>query len=504
VTKVLEVKNLVKEFAAVRALQGVDLDVLEAEVHCLLGANGAGKSTLIKCVSGAIVPTSGEILFLGEPLPSGDPAATLKRGVATIYQELDLVPDLSVAESIFLAHEPRRGPLLDLDKMYRESEALLARLGHEGIPVRAKVGRLRPAAQQIVSIARALSGNVRLLVMDEPSAILDEAEVETLFDVVRRLTAEGVGVVYISHRLDEIRRIGNRVTVLADGRTTATGLPATTPTEQLVEHMIGRKVDQLYPERPVGTDRVLLEVRDARRLPDVRGVSLEVHAGEVVGLGGLVGSGRTELLRLIYGLDQPEGGEILVEGKRLKPNRPGQAIRQGLGLAPEDRKSQALVLNWSETKNVTITDLRRFSRVLLDVREERRQAHEQLRALKTVPDDPDRVVRLLSGGNQQKVVLARWLLHGCRVLLLDEPTRGVDIATKAEIYRIISELAKAGLGVLVVSSELEELVHICTRILVMRDGEIVAEVDGNDATEQELLRHAVAPTHAPVLAEEVV
>jgi ribose transport system ATP-binding protein len=504
VTKVLEVRNLVKEFPGVKALQGVDLDVLEAEVHCLLGPNGAGKSTLIKCVSGALEPTSGEILFMGEPLPAGDPAGSLKRGVATIYQELDLVPELSVAESIFLAHEPRRWPLLDLDKMYRESAALLGRLGHDAIPVRAKVGRLRPAAQQIVSIARALSGNVRLLIMDEPSAILDDAEVTTLFEVVRRLTAEGVGVVYISHRLDEIRRIGDRVTVLADGRTTAVGLPATTPTDQLVEFMVGRKVDQLYPERPVGTDRVLLEVRDARRLPAVRGVSLQVHAGEVVGLGGLVGSGRTELLSLIYGLDQPEEGQVLVEGKPLRSHRPRQAIRQGLGLAPEDRKSQALVLDWSETKNVTIADLGRFSRVLLDIRKEREQAREQLRALNTVPDDPDRIVRLLSGGNQQKVVLARWLLHKCRVLLLDEPTRGVDIATKAEIYRIISDLAQAGLGVLVVSSELEELAHICTRVLVMREGEIVAEVAGKDATERELLRHAVAPTEAPVLAEEVV
>src|SRR3954463_4987738 len=228
---VLEVRGLVKEYPGVRALQGVDLDVLEAEVHCLLGPNGAGKSTLIKCVSGAVEPTSGEILFLGEPLPPGDPAGSLKRGVATIYQELDLVADLSVAESIFLAHEPRRrgGLLLDLDKMYRDSDALLKRLGHDGIPPRAKVGALRPAAQQIVSIARALSGNVRLLIMDEPSAILDDGEIETLFDVVRRLTGEGVGVVYISHRLDEIRRIGNRVTVLADGSTAATGIPATTP-----------------------------------------------------------------------------------------------------------------------------------------------------------------------------------------------------------------------------------------------------------------------------------
>jgi ribose transport system ATP-binding protein len=502
---VLEVRNLVKEYPGVKALQGVDLDVREAEVHCLLGPNGAGKSTLIKCVSGAVEPTSGEILFDGEPLPAGDPAGSLKRGVATIYQELDLVEDLSVAESIFLAHEPRRrgGLLLDLDRMYRESAALLVRLGHESIPPRAKVGALRPAAQQIVSIARALSGNVRLLIMDEPSAILDEGEIETLFDVVRRLTAEGVGVVYISHRLDEIRRIGNRVTVLADGRTMATGLPATTPTDELVELMVGRKVEQLYPERPVGTDRLLLEVRNARRLPAVRDVSLKVHAGEVVGLGGLVGSGRTELLRLVYGLDQPEAGEFLVDGKPLKANSPAASIRRGLGLAPEDRKSQALVLDWSLTKNVTLSDLDRFSHPLLHVRTERDRAREELQKLGTVPDDPDRAARLLSGGNQQKVVLARWLLHECRILLLDEPTRGVDVATKAEIYRIISDLAKDGLGVLVVSSELEELVGICTRILVMREGEIVAEVDGRTATERELLRHAVAPTDAPVLAEEV-
>ena len=503
-TKVLEVRNLVKEFPGVKALDGVDLDVLEGEVHCLLGPNGAGKSTLIKCVSGAIEPTSGEILFLGEPLPQGDPAGSLKRGVATIYQELDLVPDLSVAESIFLAHEPRRWPVLDLNKMYRESEALLTRLGHDSIPVRAKVGKLRPAAQQIVSIARALSGEMRLLIMDEPSAILDEGEISTLFDVVRRLTDEGVGVIYISHRLDEIRRIGNRVTVLADGRTAATGIPATTPTDRLVELMVGRKVEQLYPDRPAGGEGVLLEVRDAKRLPAVRGVSLEVRAGEVVGLGGLVGSGRTELLRLIYGLDPLDEGQILLEGRPLKAGHPRAAIRRGLGLAPEDRKSQALVLDWSQAKNVTVSDLGRFSRVLLDVRKERAAARKQLQALKTVPDDPDRAVRLLSGGNQQKVVLARWLLRQCRVLLLDEPTRGVDIATKAEIYRIISELAAAGLGVLVVSSELEELAQICTRVLVMREGEIVAEVDGKDATELSLLRHAVAPTDSPDLVEEVV
>ena len=502
-TAALEVRDLVKEFPGVKALQGVNFDVVEGEVHCLLGPNGAGKSTLIKCISGVHEPTSGEILFKGEPLPVGDPAASLARGVATIYQELDLVEDLTVAESIFLAHEPRRGPLLDFDRMRKDSTELLGRLGHESISPRTKVGALRPAAQQIVSIARALSVDVRLLVMDEPSAILDEGEIETLFDVVRRLTADGVGVVYISHRLDEIRRIGNRVTVLADGRTTATGIPSTTPTEELVELMVGHKVDQLYPERPLAGDEVLLDVRDVRRLPAVRGVSLQVHAGEVLGLGGLVGSGRTELLRLIYGLDLPEEGEVWLEGKKLR-SHPAAAIAAGLGLAPEDRKSQALVLDWSLAKNVSLSSLSRFTHPLISIREERERTREQLSVLNTVPDDPDRIVRLLSGGNQQKVVLARWLLRGCRVLLLDEPTRGVDVATKAELYRIIRDLANSGVGVLVVSSELEELVGICSRILVMREGELVAEVDGKTASERELLRHAVAPTDSPDLAEEVV
>jgi ribose transport system ATP-binding protein len=504
VKTVLEVRGLTKEFPGVKALSGVDFDVLEGEMHCLLGPNGSGKSTLIKCVSGAYEPTSGEILFRGEPLPIGQPAATLKLGVATIYQELDLVEDLTVAESIFLAHERQRGPLLDRKHMLEESAALLARLGHEMISPRVKIRQLRPAAQQIVSIARALSHDVRLLIMDEPSAVLDEGEVQVMFDVVRRLTAEGVGVIYISHRLEEIRRIGSRVTVLADGRTTATGIPATTPTDELVELMVGHKVEQLYPDRPVAAGKVLLEARNLRALPAVRGVSLEVRAGEIVGLGGLVGSGRSELLRLIAGVDRRDEGEVLVDGKPLPPYNARKAIDAGLGLAPEDRKSQALMLDWSQTKNVSIADLRRFGWPLLKIRSERAKTREQLRALHTIPDDPDRLVRVLSGGNQQKVVLARWLLRECRVLLLDEPTRGVDVATKAELYKVIANLAASGIGVLVVSSELDELVGICTRVLVMREGEIVAEFEGGSASERDLVREAVAPTSTPVLAEEVV
>jgi ribose transport system ATP-binding protein len=500
---VLEVRGLVKTYPGVQALRGVDFNVRQGEVHCLLGPNGAGKSTLIKCVSGAVEPTDGAILVDGEPLPERDPGAALARGVATIYQELDLVEDLSVAQNVFLGHEPRRGPLLDLGRMRADAAALLARLGHERIDPRLPVRALRPAAQQVVSIARALSYDARVLIMDEPSSILDAGEVETLFEVVRRLTAEGVGVVYISHRLDEIRRIGDRVTVLADGATAADGIAADTSPDELVRLMVGHKVERLYPERPRGGGEVLLEVRDARALPAVRGVSFEVRAGEVLGIGGLVGSGRSELLRLICGLDPREAGEVTVAGRRLAPNRPNRAIAAGLGLAPEDRKSQGLLLGWNLTKNITLADLGRFSHGLLDVRGEREAAREQLQALHTVPDDPERRAGELSGGNQQKVVLSRWLLRECRVLLLDEPTRGVDIPSKAEIYRIVTELAERGLGVVLVSSELEELAGICTRVLVMREGELVAEVDGDRATERELLSHAVVPTAGPDLIEEV-
>jgi ribose transport system ATP-binding protein len=494
---VLEVRGIRKQYPGVLALGGVDFDVLPGEVHCLLGPNGAGKSTLIKCVSGVIAPTEGEILVGGEPLPTGEPSESLARGVGTIYQELDLVADLTVSESVFLGHEPRRAGLLDRAKMERETRELLRRLDHGSISPRAHVRTLRPASQQVVSIARALSRDVRILIMDEPSAILDDGEVEVLFGVVRLLAEQGVGVVYISHRLDEIPRIGNRVTVLSDGRTVATGLPADTPADVLVEHMVGRKVSQLYPARRQATGDVLLEVRGLTRAPDVHDVSFDVRAGEVVGIGGLVGAGRTELLRLIYGLDRPDAGEVRLDGKVLPAGNATAAIAAGLGLAPEDRKSQGLVLEWSLTKNVTMGDAGRFTRGgLLDLGGERAAAREQLRAVNTKPDDPDRLARELSGGNQQKVVLARWLMRNCRVLLLDEPSRGVDVGAKAEIYRLVTDLAEAGLGVVMVSSETDELLGMATRILVMREGRVVAELDGAEATEFELLRHSVAPTHA--------
>src|SRR5215217_309219 len=453
----LEVRGLVKDYPGVRALGGVDLTVTSGQVHCLIGQNGAGKSTLIKCVSGLVEPTAGEVRFEGDLLPVGDPNASIARGIATIYQELDLVPHLSVANNVFLGHEPKRGPLLNRAAMHRETKALFARLGDEGISPTAEVSTLRPAQQQVVSMARALSHSAKLLILDEPSAVLDDVEVEALFGVVRRLTAEGVGVIWISHRLGEVGQLGDVVTVLKEGRTVATELP---------------------PDTPVDVD-----------------ASFTLREGEILGLAGLVGSGRTELLRLIYGLDPVQSGEVEVGGRRLPPGRPDLAIRAGLGLAPEERKSEGLWLDWSMVRNTSIADLARFRRgPFTDLASERRDAARHLRSLNTQPDAPERAARLFSGGNQQKAVLARWLLRSCRVLLLDEPTRGVDVGARSEIYRVIAELAGNGIGIVMVSSELAELLGFCQRVLVVREGHIVDELDGATSTEEDVLRSAV-PVH---------
>jgi ribose transport system ATP-binding protein len=490
----LAVRGLVKDYPGVRALDGVDFAVEAGQVHCLVGQNGAGKSTLIKCIAGLVTPTAGEIVVDGAPLPPGDPTTALARGVATIYQELDLVDDLTVADNLFLGHELRRGPVIDRRATRTEAAALLERLGHGDIPTKALVGTLAPAAKQVVSIARALTRRARLLIMDEPTAVLGGHEVETLFAVVRRLTAEGVGVVYISHRLEEVAAVADTITVLRDGRTVATGLPPDTRRPELIAAMVGREFAEAFPERDLDRELgpVALRVEALTRRPAVVGASFEVREGEILGVAGLVGAGRTELLRVVAGVDRPDSGTVTVGDRVLPPGRADLAIRAGVGLAPEERKAQGLWPGWSLVRNVTVADLRRFRRRgLIDRRSERDEAARHLRSLHTTPDDPDRLVGELSGGNQQKVVLARWLLHDCRVLLLDEPTRGVDVAAKAELYRLIHTLAGGGLAVVLVSSELAELSGLCDRILVLADGRPTAVVDAAGATEADLLAYAL-------------
>ncbi|WP_128378946.1 sugar ABC transporter ATP-binding protein [Streptomyces cavernae] len=488
----LTMSGITKSFPGVRALDGVDLDVLAGEVHCLLGQNGAGKSTLIKVLAGAHQPDDGTIGWRGETVTLRSPIAAMRLGIATIYQELDLVEGLSVAENVHLGHEPTAAGFVVRGKAARASTAaLLKRLGHPEIDPARLVGELSAAQQQIVSMARALSHDVRLIVMDEPSAALDPDEVDNLFRIVGDLTADGVAVVYISHRLEEIRRIGDRVTVLKDGRAVAGGLPAkTTPTRDVVALMTGRNVEYVFPDRPVGppSGEPVLKVQGLARDGEFAPLDLELRPGEIVGLAGLVGSGRSEVLETIYGARKPTAGQVLVDGQPLKSGSVRAAVRAGLGLAPEERKAQALLMLESVTRNVSVSSMSRFSRGgWLDRRAESGAARAATRELSLRPDNPDVPVRTLSGGNQQKAVLARWLLRGCRVLLLDEPTRGVDVGARAELYAVIRRLADEGLAVLLVSSEVPEVLGLADRVLVLREGRVVHTAPARELDEHRVL-----------------
>jgi ribose transport system ATP-binding protein len=506
----LRLSGIVKTFPGVRALDGVELEVLAGEVHCLLGQNGAGKSTLIKVLAGVHRPDSGSMLWRGEEVSFSGPQAATKAGIATIYQELDLVDDLTVAENIFLGHEQAAAGFVRRGRMRAEARAVLERLGHGDIPVRRTVGRLPAAAKQIVSMGRALSHDAQLIVMDEPSAVLAHDEVANLFRVIRELTSRGIAVVYISHRLEEIREIGDRVTVLKDGRTSAVNLPAlTTETDELVTRMTGRTIEYVFPQRIKRTEQAdgppLLEVVGLSRPGEFADVSLSVRAGEIVGIAGLVGSGRSELLETIYGARRSQAGVVRMDGRTLPPGRVPSSVRAGLGLAPEERKSQALLLEDRVFRNVTLATFARYAiGGLTRASSERAAAARIAEELALQPRGVARAVKTLSGGNQQKVVLGRWLLDpssgsaastgrrgrsfgGTRLLLLDEPTRGVDVGARADLYRVIRRLAENGMGVLMVSSEVPEVLGLADRVLIMREGRVLREAPADELDEETVL-----------------
>ncbi|MEV6275110.1 sugar ABC transporter ATP-binding protein [Nocardia sp. NPDC051832] len=487
---VLTMRGIVKEFPGVRALDQVDLEVRAGEVHCLLGQNGAGKSTLIKVLSGAHQPDDGEMRWRGAPVRLSGPAAATRLGIATIYQELDLCDGLSIAENIFLGHEHARGGFTRRAPAARATTELLSRLGHSELRPETIVESLPAAAKQVVSIARALSYDARLIVMDEPSAALGNDEVGNLFRIIGQLRSEGVAVVYISHRLEEIRAIGDRITVLKDGRTVAAGLPAsTTSTQQVVSLMTGNGALQEAAARSssAATDAVL-RVTGLGLTGRFHDISFTVHAGEIVGLAGLVGAGRSEILESIYGARRPSAGQVLVDGRRLRPGSTRAAVSAGLGLAPEERKSQALFLLQSVGRNISAAALPRYSRFgWFDRRRERADTRAAGTRVGLRPADPTHPVRELSGGNQQKAILARWLLDDARVLLLDEPTRGVDVGARAEVYAQIRRLAELGVAVLLVSSDLPELLALSDRVLVLRDGAVIHTAPAADLTEHDVI-----------------
>ncbi|GAA1642145.1 sugar ABC transporter ATP-binding protein [Catellatospora bangladeshensis] len=503
---VLRLSGVVKTFPGVRALDGVELEVRAGEVHCLLGQNGAGKSTLIKVLAGVHRPDAGRVEWLGEEVSFSGPQAAMKAGIATIYQELDLVDYLTVAENIYLGHEPRSFGFVHKGQAARQTGELLGRLGHGEIPPQRLVKSLPAAGKQIVSMARALSHSAKLIIMDEPSAVLAHDEVGNLFRIIRELTAQGIAVVYISHRLEEIREIGDRVTVLKDGRTSAVNLPArSTPTRDLVSRMTGRSIEYVFPERPnTAPGERLLEVRGLGRSGEFTHVDLDVHAGEIVGIAGLVGSGRSEVLETIFGARQAEAGTVVMNGKALPPGNVAAAVRAGIGMAPEERKSQALLLGEPIYRNMTLTTFPGYATAgFTDAGKEQAEAMRVADQLELRPRDVRRAVRTLSGGNQQKVVVGRWLLGDTRLLILDEPTRGVDVGARAELYQVIRDLAASGVGVLLVSSEVPEVLGLSDRVLVMREGRVVRSAPATELNEEDVLDLVMAGSLTAATTEEV-
>ncbi|HCT75911.1 MAG TPA: sugar ABC transporter ATP-binding protein [Micromonosporaceae bacterium] len=487
---ILRLTDVVKTFPGVVALGGVELEVRAGEVHCLLGQNGAGKSTLIKVLAGVHKPDSGVVEWLGEEVSFANPQAAMKAGIATIYQELDLVDELSVAENVFLGHEPRQFGFVQRGKMARGTSAVLRQLGHGELAPMRLVRELPSAGKQLVSMARALSHQAKLIIMDEPSAVLAHDEVANLFRIIRELTAQGIAVVYISHRLEEIREIGDRVTVLKDGRTSAVNLSARdTPTRDLVSRMTGRSIEYVFPER-VSREKgeALLEVTRLARAREFHDVSLTVHSGEIVGIAGLVGSGRSELLETIFGARRADSGTVTMSGQTLRAGSVAASVRAGLGLAPEERKSQALLLGEPVYRNITLATLTRFANGGFTSGERELAASTKVaQQLELKPLDVRRAVGTLSGGNQQKVVVGRWLLGDTKLLILDEPTRGVDVGARAELYQVIRGLTEQGLGVLLVSSEVPEVLGLADRVLVMREGRVVRQAHSGELTEDDVL-----------------
>jgi len=494
----LRIEGVSKGFPGVQALAEVSLDVRAGEVHALVGENGAGKSTLMKILSGVYAPDGGRISIDDRPAHIGSPLQAQHAGIAIIYQEFNLMPNLSVAANIYVGREPTRLGMIDERRMHREARAILASL-EQGLDTHTQVADLSVALQQMVEIAKALSLKARVLIMDEPTAALNERETEVLLRVIRRLRAQGLGVVFISHRLDEVLAVADRVSVLRDGRLVDT-LPAAEVTKAgLIGRMVGRPLAEFYPHEGAARGAPVLEVRHVDHVVArqgaaplrLRDISFVLHRGEVLGLAGLVGAGRTELARLLFGADPTTRGEILLDGKRARIASPADAIQLGIGLVPEDRKQQGLVLDLSVRENMTLPGLRRLSRGgFVSRARERVQVRRFVEALRIKTTGGEQPVVNLSGGNQQKVILARWLALQPRVLILDEPTRGIDVGAKAEIHALIGELAAGGAGVLVISSELPEVLNLADRVLVMWQGRVTGEFNRAEATQERIMAAA--------------
>ncbi|OJF99868.1 lantibiotic ABC transporter permease [Rhizobium sp. 58] len=485
-TELVHLKSISKSFGGIHALRSVDFDVRPGEVHALLGENGAGKSTLMRVLGGEMVPSSGEVIIDGVPVLFRDPRAARALGIVVIHQELALAPDLTVAENIFLGELPG---VISHSSLRKRAKDLIDRLGFHIDPGRT-VGSLAVAHQQVVEIAKALSQDIKIIVFDEPTAVLGAQDAMKLHQIIRGLRDRGVGVVYISHRLDEVFDIADRMTVMKDGQKVGTVATGDVKVDDIIRMMVGRPIATMFPERAkrgIGEELLKVEKLNAGRM--VRDVSFSVRAGEIVGLGGLIGSGRTEVARVIFGADRLESGTITLKGQTFKPRSPKDAVRAGIGLVPEDRKHQGVILDKPIRVNSTMAKMSSVVNAFgfLKQGKERADVTELGQSLRLKASSVDAPVSSLSGGNQQKVVLAKWFHADGDVIILDEPTRGVDVGAKTEIYALVNKLAEAGKAVLVISSEHQELFGLCDRVLAMGQGQIRGELLPKDYKEENLL-----------------
>jgi ribose transport system ATP-binding protein len=492
-TPILEMRSIDKRFPGVHALAEVSMDVLPGEVHALVGENGAGKSTLMKILAGVYPLDGGEIVYKGAPYAPRTPGEARDAGIVTIYQELNLVPELSITENMFMGMELTRGPFLDWATMHRRARELLATRLHLDLDPRIAVGRLGVGQQQMVEVAKALLHEADIIVMDEPTAALSPREIADLFTIVRELKRHGVAIIYISHHLDETFELSDRTTVLRDGR-----LVTTTPTTQLdtpslIQLMVGRDLAAHDPKRPAEAGAEILRVEGLTRLGVFADVSFSAHAGEIVGVAGLVGAGRTEVMRAIFGADPLDAGRIYIDGQEVAIHNPRDAIDHGIALLTEDRKGQGLVLLFDVRENITLPLLGRLTRgPLTDEGKERRIAAGFIDRLAIKASSQEQQALNLSGGTQQKVVLSKWLAAQARVIIFDEPTRGIDVGAKAEIYEIMNELVAQGDTIVMVSSELPEILAMSDRVLVMQGGRIRGELARGEATQERIMAYATA------------
>ena len=487
---ILTLKNVTKEYPGVVALDHMNLEVYPGEVHALMGENGAGKSTLIKVVSGAIKPNGGTILYEGKEYDSMTPALSKKLGIGVIYQEFNLVPDLSVAENIFLGQKLTSGFTINRKLMNQRAKELMDSFGID-IDVTKDVKSLTVAYQQLVEITKTISSNIKVLIMDEPSAPLTNREIDAMFGIVRKLKAQGVAIIYISHRMEEIFALADRITVMRDGKYVGTKMASEIDNNGLIKMMVGRDLDEQYPtvEKEIG--EVALEVNRLCTDALLKDISFQVHKGEILGLAGLVGAGRTETARAIFGADSKSSGEIRIHGKTVQIHSPKDAIKDGIALIPEDRKKHGALLEMTIRDNISFIAVKSISKAgFVDRNADKNMAEKYIKELSIKTPSMEQLTRNLSGGNQQKVVLAKSLASNSDIIIFDEPTRGIDVGAKKEIYVLMNELAKKGMAIIMISSEMQELLGMSDRIIVMHEGEMMGELKKEDATQEKILELA--------------